>query len=457
MSRILKRPMFKMGGSTSAGITSGLSRQGYHAGGTDRPRITPQEIIQGYGQAPRGYNVYDFLTEWGLNMVGNPPSGNVIQTAGKEAQIPFGKMMEGKGKAAQLEYAMKAQASDASRAHNLALDKMTLQEKLHGQELASKKQLALIASEGDDYFRKLVARPEFILESTKNYAQGTNELGRSHSKGLALYDSSETYDSDQHKKGNIIKPTLGSNADNHYVKYDKKEKIYSINQDYFKPDRDEYNIFFDPIGKNWFTIKFDADGVVEIDQEKPMITGDVEENYRDNSLIELQTYLENKKEAVEEETFLNLQEEAKANILSPVPVEKIEEIKSVEIIHPTSDGTAKGTISDDYLQDYAEKNKIVFNMDDFKKKGGNYGDYKLMTKNALRNKLKHENESQTRGIELEKKKEKSRKRKAFIWFNMNLEKFEAGILTEMPGSYKSYLDEYKKLDKKERLKIVRNE
>ena len=33
MSRVLKRPMFKLGGSTSAGITSGLSRQGYHEGG----------------------------------------------------------------------------------------------------------------------------------------------------------------------------------------------------------------------------------------------------------------------------------------------------------------------------------------------------------------------------------------------------------------------------------------
>ena len=392
-------------------------------------------------------------------MASSPPMGNVIQTAAGTAKEPYGKMVEGKGRAGQLEYAMRAQASDAARAQNLAVSKMTLQEKLHGQELANKERLALIASEGDDYFRKLVARPEFILESTKNYSQGTNELGRSHSKGLALYDSSETYDSEQHKKGNIIKPTLGSNADNHYIKYDKKEKIYSINQDYFKPDRDEYNIFFDPIGKNWFTIKFDADGVVEIDQERPMITGDVGENYRDNSLIELQTYLENKREVVEDETFLNLQEEAKANILSPVPVEKIEEIKSVEIIHPTSDGTAKGTISDDYLQDYAEKNKIVFNMADFKEVGGQggYSGYKLMTKSALRNKLKNENEAQTRGIENEKKKEKSRKRKAFIWLNMNLEKFEAGILREMPGIYKSYLDEYKKLDKKERLKIVRNE
>ena len=442
-----------MGGSTGAGITSGLSRRGYHAG----ERVTGADILQEYGPAPRGYNVYDFLTEWGLNMASSPPMGNIIQTAAGTARDPYSKMVEGKGKAAQLEYAMRAQAHDAARAQNLAEDKMSLKEKLHGEELASKKQLALMALEGDDYFRKLVARPEMIIESAKAYAQGTNELGKSHSKGMALYDSSETYDTEQHKKGNIIKPTVGSNPDKHYMIYDKDTKQYTVNEKYFKQGRDEFNIFFDPVGENWFTVKFDDDGVVEIDQEKSMITGDVEENYRDNSLIELQTYLENKRQVVEDETFLNLQEEAKANILSPVPVEKIEEIKSVEIIHPTSDGTAKGTISDDYLQDYAEKNKIVFNMDDFKKKGGDYAGYKLMTKTELKNKLRMENAAQTRGVEQEKKKEKSRKRKAFIWFNMNLEKFEAGILTEMPGSYESYLDEYKKADKKERLKITRNE
>ena len=118
MSRVLKRPMFKMGGSTSEGITSGLSRKGYHKGGIDRPirtRTTPEEILQGYGPAPRGYNVYDFLTEWGLNMVGNPPSGNVIQTAGKEAQIPFGKMVEGKSQSELTDYMLKAKAIDTVR------------------------------------------------------------------------------------------------------------------------------------------------------------------------------------------------------------------------------------------------------------------------------------------------------------------------------------------------------
>jgi hypothetical protein len=96
-------------------------------------------------------------------------------------------------------------------------------------------------------------------------------------------------------------------------------------------------------------------------------------------------------------------------------------------------------------------------MADFKKKGGQHSGYRLMTKTQLRNMLRSQNYRQTHASENEKRGAKRTKRKAFIWFNMNLEKFEAGILTKMPKSYEPYVDEYKKLDKKERLKIVRNE
>ena len=57
MSRVLKRPMFKMGGSTSGGITSGMKRTGYDEG----KRVTTEDILREYGPAPRSSNVYDFL------------------------------------------------------------------------------------------------------------------------------------------------------------------------------------------------------------------------------------------------------------------------------------------------------------------------------------------------------------------------------------------------------------
>ena len=145
MSRILKRPMFKMGGSTGAGITSGLSRQGYHAGHSVQTGDSVQDVLTQYGRPPRGYNVYDFLTEWGLNMVGNPPSGNVIQTAGKEAQIPFGKMVEGKGQSELTDYMLKAKAIDTVREQKfrekMLTDEYGLKSKLTEEEYGFKEEL----------------------------------------------------------------------------------------------------------------------------------------------------------------------------------------------------------------------------------------------------------------------------------------------------------------------------
>tara|TARA_R100001594_G_scaffold11837_1_gene26546 strand:+ start:8832 stop:10076 length:1245 start_codon:yes stop_codon:yes gene_type:complete len=116
MSRILKRPMFSMGGSTGAGITSGLSRKGYSkAGPVDwgEVDVIANQMRDRYGPVPKqGYNVYDFLTEWGLNMASSPPMGNVIQTAAGTAREPYSKMVEGKGKDQMAQYMANMASTD---------------------------------------------------------------------------------------------------------------------------------------------------------------------------------------------------------------------------------------------------------------------------------------------------------------------------------------------------------
>ena len=62
MSRIFNRPMFKRGGSAGQGITSGLDRPGYYGGGSS----TKDRLLKAIG--PKQSGIYDFLTEWGLNM-----------------------------------------------------------------------------------------------------------------------------------------------------------------------------------------------------------------------------------------------------------------------------------------------------------------------------------------------------------------------------------------------------
>ena len=87
--------MFRLGGSTS-GITSGLDTPkrgrvdgpgGYAGIDYDKAYETSERITDKY-YPRRGGDINRFLIDWGLNMVGNPPSGNILQTSAKEAQRP---------------------------------------------------------------------------------------------------------------------------------------------------------------------------------------------------------------------------------------------------------------------------------------------------------------------------------------------------------------------------------
>ena len=120
--RTLRRPMFR-GGTTGTGVTSGLApRQGYahepgHVVQNDPQKISDiknmsieqlKELSKSMAYQPRGGNIYDFLTEFGLNMASNPPSGNILQTAATQAKEPYGKFLKGKQDAAQMGYASEA-------------------------------------------------------------------------------------------------------------------------------------------------------------------------------------------------------------------------------------------------------------------------------------------------------------------------------------------------------------
>ena len=131
MNRVLKRPMFRMGGSSGTGITSGLDRQNYHSGGgadarrfglRPMPRVgggadarrfmgnrmmqmaspmntnqsiaaaaptlsTRERLTQALG-AGSNRNMGQFLTQFGLNLLSQSPTGNIFQTAATAAQEP---------------------------------------------------------------------------------------------------------------------------------------------------------------------------------------------------------------------------------------------------------------------------------------------------------------------------------------------------------------------------------
>ena len=80
MTRVLRRPMFRIGGSTE-GITSGLApRQGYaHKPGHVK-------------QAPGRTNIYDFLISTGLNLASTPSQGGIFQQVATAAKDPFAQL-----------------------------------------------------------------------------------------------------------------------------------------------------------------------------------------------------------------------------------------------------------------------------------------------------------------------------------------------------------------------------
>ena len=94
-NRTLKRPMFRMGGSTSSGITSGLqsSRQNYNMGDIvkDTREGMTDEVIESYKpypERPQGEGMSRFLTSFGLNLASTSPTQGLLSAMATSAKGP---------------------------------------------------------------------------------------------------------------------------------------------------------------------------------------------------------------------------------------------------------------------------------------------------------------------------------------------------------------------------------
>ena len=100
MTRVLKRPMFRLGGPANEGITSGLApRRGYatdQAGGLVDPRdLKVSDLdkltigqMQDVSRSPRGGDLSKFLIDFGLDIASATPSGSIFSTAAQSAKAP---------------------------------------------------------------------------------------------------------------------------------------------------------------------------------------------------------------------------------------------------------------------------------------------------------------------------------------------------------------------------------
>ena len=108
-NRTLMRPMFKIGGSSGTGITSGLDtpKRGivdgpgkYSQQATDSELIQTSlaktkevlpilEELQGTRSPFSASGMPGFLTQFGLNLLSTPPQGGLLATAATAAKEPF--------------------------------------------------------------------------------------------------------------------------------------------------------------------------------------------------------------------------------------------------------------------------------------------------------------------------------------------------------------------------------
>ena len=128
MSRILKRPMFRMGGSTeNSGIMDGM-RNRYDNGGS------VEDVLKQLDQkAPApDYSRSDFLTNFGLNLLSTPPQGNIFQTSALAARDPFALFQQSRAQSAASRREIMASLLGQDR--KFEQDKILQRERLEAQE-----------------------------------------------------------------------------------------------------------------------------------------------------------------------------------------------------------------------------------------------------------------------------------------------------------------------------------
>ena len=117
MTRVLKRPMFRLGGNTDQGIMSGVvPRQGYDNGGVSRRK---EMLMQGAGMRP-DTSMANLLIDFGLNVASAPPTGSIFSTAAGAAKEPFQRYAAAKADRAAFDQKLGLSAATMALEHEQA-------------------------------------------------------------------------------------------------------------------------------------------------------------------------------------------------------------------------------------------------------------------------------------------------------------------------------------------------
>ena len=133
MTRVLRRPMFRLGGNTDQGIMSGVvPRQGYSNGKLAEDAAERKKLLMGLaGQAP-DRSMSNMLIDFGLNIASATPKGSIFATAAESAKDPFQRYQASKAKSAAYDQQVGLAAAESAIAHRDKMKELALKGKTTG-------------------------------------------------------------------------------------------------------------------------------------------------------------------------------------------------------------------------------------------------------------------------------------------------------------------------------------
>jgi hypothetical protein len=233
MNRTLRRPMFRMGGSTGEGITSGLdmpktnaSRQGYEPGGNVMPESemdlsrfkNNDDMGSRYNramdfikskQSPRSNNLNDFLISMGLDLVSRPTSGNIFADVATSSKEPF----------AQMQAAKASRASDQDKLSQALIG--DIMEQMSDEEIARIKAKAEQGKGGKEFeYKGKYEDYKKLLDQQRNLEAQKRQLEEQNKIALETMEPDETGLTEQIR---IINQQIEDNAKLQNLFQDKEE------------------------------------------------------------------------------------------------------------------------------------------------------------------------------------------------------------------------------------------
>ena len=265
MNRILKRPMFRIGGSAGTGITSGLDKsRAQYAEGT-----TLERLQKATGAVPNNRNLSQFLTTFGLDLLSRPPSGGFFSTVAQAAQQPTQTLFDNfnRERDFQRQLALTATQSDIEFEREKELAEIERKNKIEANQ---RKARSMAETEGSGFFGdyegafKAVTDREIYGPLDK---PGEVRLKNIENTTAQLQDAAKPYGG--------LNPIDAENRATFFVDFNKtlreNDDLSNDNFDLTTPespfwsqsrDPKEYReglIYYDPISKRYFERDMDAE------------------------------------------------------------------------------------------------------------------------------------------------------------------------------------------------------